>query len=112
MNVCDILYVSVYVTCDVCCVSCCVRFFRSLFTPPTSCISTSQSGVFLSLKMRVLSAYLLAVLGGNEAPTADDISKILDTGEEGFLGFKGSRVFQLLLLGSVGSLGLLGGLGS
>ena len=28
--------------------------------------------------MRVLSAYLLAVLGGNEAPTAADISKILD----------------------------------
>ncbi|KAL3142129.1 60S acidic ribosomal protein P2 [Trebouxia sp. C0010 RCD-2024] len=29
--------------------------------------------------MRVISAYLLAVLGGNESPNADDIKTILDS---------------------------------
>jgi len=30
--------------------------------------------------MKVAAAYLLAKLGGNDAPTADDISKILGSG--------------------------------
>jgi hypothetical protein len=32
--------------------------------------------------MRVISAYLLAVLGGNAAPSAADINKILGAGED------------------------------
>lgn len=35
---------------------------------------------YIHTKMKVAAAYLLAKLGGNDAPTADDISKILGSG--------------------------------
>ena len=35
---------------------------------------------YIQTQMKVAAAYLLAKLGGNDAPTADDISKILGSG--------------------------------
>lgn len=35
--------------------------------------------------MKVIAAYLLAVLGGNISPTGDDLKSILESGLVGFL---------------------------
>jgi large subunit ribosomal protein LP2 len=40
--------------------------------------------------MRILGAYLLAVLGGNAAPTKNDVTKILDS-----VGIKADAVSQI-----------------
>ncbi|KAL5229581.1 hypothetical protein ABZP36_028357 [Zizania latifolia] len=39
----------------------------------------SRSGVSRLLTMKLIAAYLLAVLGGNTSPTADDVKNILES---------------------------------
>ncbi|TVU19604.1 hypothetical protein EJB05_35763, partial [Eragrostis curvula] len=39
----------------------------------------SRSGISLPFKMKVIAAYLLAVLGGNTSPSADDVKNILES---------------------------------
>lgn len=35
--------------------------------------------------MKVIAAYLLAVLGGNTSPTADDVKNILESGNSSLM---------------------------
>ena len=37
------------------------------------------------LTMKMIAAYLLAVLGGNTSPTADDVKNILESGNSAML---------------------------
>jgi hypothetical protein len=37
-------------------------------------------GISAVSRMKVIAAYLLAVLGGNTSPTADDVKSILESG--------------------------------
>jgi hypothetical protein len=37
-------------------------------------------GICAVFRMKVIAAYLLAVLGGNTSPTADDVKNILESG--------------------------------
>lgn len=42
-------------------------------------------GISAVLTMKVIAAYLLAVLGGNTSPTADDVKNILESGNSSLM---------------------------
>jgi hypothetical protein len=44
-------------------------------TCPNACL-----GISVGFTMKVIAAYLLAVLGGKTSPTADDVNNILESG--------------------------------